>query len=125
MPEEVLESVIDIIPNSIIKDKLILCRHHLNEDTDERTALIEIGSGGYVPETVAAAFYCLVAGNDYKEVITKSIRAGGDTDTTAAIAGAMAGSFYGLDGIPEEYKSGVEDFEMLCVLDEELVKIEL
>lgn len=125
MPKEVLEAVIDIIPNSIVKDKLALCIHHLNKDTDERAALIEIGSGGYVPETVAAAFYCLVAGNDYKEVITKAIRAGGDTDTTAAIAGAMAGSFYGLDGIPEEYKAGVENFEELASLDEQLVSMSI
>jgi ADP-ribosyl-[dinitrogen reductase] hydrolase len=125
MPEEVLESVINVIPDSIVKNKLVLCRLHLKEGTDERAALIEIGSAGYVPETVAAAFYCLIAGNNYKEVVIKAVKAGGDTDTTAAIAGAMAGAFYGLDGIPDEYKDGVENFEELCSLDEQLVNIEI
>jgi ADP-ribosyl-[dinitrogen reductase] hydrolase len=125
MPEEVLDSVINVIPNSVVKEKLLLCQHHINEKTDEKQAIPEIGSGGYVPETVGAAFYCLVVSDNYKEVVTKAVRAGHDTDTTAAIAGSMAGAFYGLDGIPEEYKTGVENFEELCSLDEKLVSIEI
>lgn len=125
MPEEVLDAVIDVLPDSIVKTKLLLAKKHLEDATDERKALLEIGSQGYVPETVAAAYYCLVAGEDFKEVVTKAVRAGGDTDTTAAIAGGMAGTFYGLDGIPDEYKAQVEDFEMLTALDEELTDLEL
>jgi len=49
-----------------------------------------------------------------------AVKAGGDTDTTAAIAGAMAGTLYGLEGIPSEYKENVENFDLLQALTEEL-----
>jgi ADP-ribosylglycohydrolase len=54
-----------------------------------------------------------------------AVQAGGDTDTTAAIAGAMAGTLYGLDGIPAEYKDKVENFELLQSLTDELVNNEI
>lgn len=52
-----------------------------------------------------------------------AVKAGGDTDTTAAIAGALADTLYGLDEIPDEYKDRVENFEMLSSLDKELTNI--
>lgn len=53
-----------------------------------------------------------------------SIKAGGDTDTTAAVAGALAGTWYRLDGIPTEYHS-VENFELLQGLTDELLNVEV
>jgi len=54
-----------------------------------------------------------------------AVRGGGDTDTTAAIAGAMAGTYYGLDAIPSEYKDQVENFDLLQSLTDELVNNEI
>jgi ADP-ribosylglycohydrolase len=53
-----------------------------------------------------------------------AVRAGGDTDTTAAVVGALAGTYYGLDGIPDHFKS-VENFDLLNALNEELINIEV
>ncbi len=50
-----------------------------------------------------------------------AIKAGGDTDTTAAVTGALAGTYYGLNAIPEEYKNQVENFDLLNALDKELM----
>ena len=95
-----------------------------DDNVNPQLALAEIGSSGYVPETVASAFYCLAATDNFKDCVVMAVKAGGDTDTTAAVAGALAGTYYGLEGIPEEYK-GVENFELLQNLTDELINIEI
>ena len=54
-----------------------------------------------------------------------AVRAGGDTDTTAAVVGALAGTYYGLDSIPSEYTEQVENFELLQALTDELTNNEI
>lgn len=123
--KKVIEEVVSIIDESIVKDKLLVVLAHLEMGTEHFEALAEIGVNGYVPETVGAAFYCLGATDNYKDAVVLAIKAGGDTDTTAAIAGAMAGTLYGLDGIPLEYKEKVENFALLQSLTDELVNNEI
>lgn len=69
------------------------------------------GVSGYVYQTVPAV---LLAGlqNDwqFRETITELIAAGGDTDTTAAIAGALCGACHGREGIPQEWLHGVKEW---------------
>lgn len=122
---EVVRTVSDIVSDSLVKEKLLLALKHLENGTDNFEALAEIGVNGYVPETVGAAFYCLGAHDNYRDTVVLAVKAGGDTDTTAAIAGAMAGTLYGLEGIPSEYKDKVENFQLLQSLTDELVNNEI
>ncbi|PGC32663.1 hypothetical protein COM11_05735 [Bacillus pseudomycoides] len=39
----------------------------------------------------------------FKEAVLKAVNLGGDTDTVAAITGTLAGMYYKMDGIPEEW----------------------
>jgi ADP-ribosylglycohydrolase len=119
----VLKSVIAVTGDTIVNKKLSLVLEHLESGTDVDVALADIGSQGYVPETVGAAFYCLLVNDNFRDTVVMAVKAGGDTDTTAAIAGGMAGTLYGLDEIPEEYKEQVENFEMLHSLDLELASL--
>jgi ADP-ribosylglycohydrolase len=119
-PETVLDEVTGVLSDSYVKARLQLAQHHMLEGTDPKIALAEIGTEGYVPATVGAAFYCLARTYDFRGAVEMAVRAGGDTDTTAAIVGALAGTFYGLDAIPEEFKYQVENFELLAALDVEL-----
>jgi ADP-ribosylglycohydrolase len=119
-PSEVLDTVIDIVADSVVKDKMMAAAYHLKSDTHYAEALDIIGTSGYVAETVGAAFYCLGATDNFKDAVIMAVKAGGDTDTTAAIVGAMAGTLYGLDAIPSEYKDQVENFQLLQDLTDEL-----
>lgn len=62
-----------------------------------------IKSDGYVVNSFNASLWCLVNTNSYKECVLKAVNLGDDTDTTAAIAGALAGIIYGYDNIPKEW----------------------
>lgn len=58
---------------------------------------------GFVVDTLFSARYALEAGADFKGVIRRSILLGNDTDTTAAVAGGLAGVACGLEGLPEDW----------------------
>ena len=65
----------------------------------------EIKSSGYVVHSFEAAIWCLANTNNYRDCVLKAVNLGSDTDTVAAIAGALAGIIYGYDGIPDKWKN--------------------
>lgn len=73
----------------------------------------EISSGGYVMETLQAALWCLVKTDNYKACVLKAVNLGRDTDTTAAVAGGLAGILYGYDGIPAEWMEKLQRKDMI------------
>ena len=64
-----------------------------------------IKSDGYVVHSLEAAIWCLLTTNNYKDCVLKAVNLGNDTDTTAAIAGGLAGALYGYNAIPEEWRN--------------------
>ena len=62
-----------------------------------------ISSGGYVVDTLLTSVWCLLNTDSYKDCVLKAVNLGDDTDTTAAVAGGLAGLRYGYDSIPKEW----------------------
>lgn len=97
--------------------------HHFdrifNDDLNEN-----IRSGGYVIDTIESVIYCLKTTDNYKDAVITAVNLGGDTDTTAAICGGLAGIYYGYEEIPidwldeihklDEIHSLCEKFEAFC-----------
>ncbi|WP_075720893.1 ADP-ribosylglycohydrolase family protein [Roseburia sp. 499] len=88
---------------------------HLDElqQTEER----DMRSGGYVIETIEAAVWCLITTDSLKECLLKVVNMGHDTDTVAAVAGGLAGLYYGADAIPKDWLDEItkkEYVEELC-----------
>lgn len=63
----------------------------------------EVYSGGYVVHTLEAALWCVEKNDTYKDTVLAAVNLGGDTDTTAAVAGTIAGLRYKYPAIPEEW----------------------
>ncbi len=72
------------------------------EDFDT-TSIDNISSSGYVVSTLEAAIWCLLNTTNYKDCVLKAVNLGKDTDTVAAIAGGLAGLYYGYEDIPSEW----------------------
>ena len=73
---------------------------------------------GFVVDTLFSARYALETGSDFKDVIRRSILLGNDTDTTAAVAGGLAGVKYGFEGLPEDWLGLLRGKEMVeAILD--------
>ncbi|MBD2342756.1 ADP-ribosylglycohydrolase family protein [Anabaena subtropica] len=63
----------------------------------------EINSGGYVIDTLEASLWCLLNSSSYSEAVLKAVNLGGHTDTTAAVTGGLAGIYYGMEYIPQQW----------------------
>ncbi len=62
-----------------------------------------IHSSGYVLDSLQASFWCFLSSDSYEETVLKAVNLGGDTDTTGAIAGGLAGIYYGIENIPKKW----------------------
>ena len=68
------------------------------------------GVSGFIVDTVPAAVYCAARADDPRRALERAVRLGGDTDTTAAIVGALVGARVGVDGLPRDWLEGVCDW---------------
>jgi ADP-ribosylglycohydrolase len=76
------------------------------ETAESYAASIGCGSGvtGYIYHTVPMAVHIwLRRQSDYRGALIESVRLGGDTDTLAAVVGALVGTRTGKEGIPAEW----------------------
>lgn len=108
MPESKLKNIVYSL-DSLVNSPLI----------QPAQALRVIGTKANVKETVPAALYCFLKFDNYHEAVEAAIRAGGDTDTTAAIVGALFGAKQGFKAIDPSFHT-VEDFDKLMELDNKL-----
>lgn len=92
-----LWEVIDFDVNEIrYFEKIIL--------SDIRTyPIASLRSGVYVIETLEASLWCLLKTDSYKDAVLKSINLGGNTSTTGAITGGLAGLYYGYNTFPDHW----------------------
>ena len=63
----------------------------------------DFAHNGWVVEALQAAWSAVVSGDGLAAVLQRAVRGGRDTDTVAAIAGALAGAGYGASALPEEW----------------------
>ncbi|MBY0468069.1 MAG: ADP-ribosylglycohydrolase family protein [Burkholderiaceae bacterium] len=63
----------------------------------------QISGSGYVVESLEAALWCFARHNNFRSTVLEAANLGDDADTTAAIAGQLAGAYYGVDGIPVDW----------------------
>lgn len=66
-----------------------------------------INSSGYVVDSIESSIWCLLNSKSYSESVLKSVNLGGDTDTTAAINGGLAGLYYKWENIPQKWIDGI------------------
>lgn len=79
------------------------------------------GNGPYVLESLPFALYCFLRSpDDFGQVLHTAVNYGGDTDTVASMACAIAGAYLGREAIPEKLLQGLEYKEVLIDLADKL-----
>jgi len=68
----------------------------------------EIRGSGYVVHTLEAALWAFLRNNDYEMAVKEVVFLGEDADTTGTVVGGLAGTYYGLEIIPEEWLEKIE-----------------
>lgn len=77
---------------------------------------------GYVVDTLWTARAAVEASATYEEAVRRAIAFGNDTDTTAAVAGGIAGIRYGLFGIPLAWRERLRGQDLLEGLQSSLLQ---
>ncbi|MDR2364751.1 MAG: ADP-ribosyl-[dinitrogen reductase] hydrolase [Zoogloeaceae bacterium] len=62
----------------------------------------------YVAHTLAAVFQAFFSTDGFESCLIDVVNRGGDADTTGAIAGALAGAWYGENQIPPRWKNALD-----------------
>ena len=63
---------------------------------------------GYVVDTMQTVFHHFFTARSFEECLVGTVNQGGDADTTGAIAGMLAGAYYGMEGIPTRWLKRME-----------------
>lgn len=79
-----------------------------------------VNVSGFSTDTLCAALYCFFNTGSFKECVLTAVNLGGDTDSVGAVAGQIAGAFYGLSGIPKEYIDGLQNSDRFLTLAKQL-----
>lgn len=70
-------------------------------------ALPDCPPSGFVVHTFRWVLHILLHTSNFEGVVQKAANLGGDSDTIGAIAGGLAGIYYGYEGIPVQYKNAI------------------
>jgi len=69
----------------------------------------EVLSSGYTVHTLEAAAWSFLTTESFEEAVVRAANLGDDADTVGAVCGAVAGAYYGYQGIPERWIAKLKD----------------
>jgi len=99
------------VENEVYKKKLKIIEDLIISKPSKYRVVKELGNGVEAFNSVPTAIYCFIRSKSFQEAVLYAISLGGDTDTIAAMTGAISGAFYGVESIPDEWKNKLEDKE--------------
>ncbi|WP_395739629.1 ADP-ribosylglycohydrolase family protein [Prosthecobacter sp.] len=110
--QDVLPILENLIFSAEMKTRFAVLKTALVADKSVPDYAAEIGCdhgvSGFAPSTVAVSLYAwLRHRGDFSSAVRSVILCGGDTDTVAAITGAVCGAETGEAGIPREWINGI------------------
>lgn len=65
----------------------------------------QMNPSAYIVQTMRSVFQAFDQTDSFEDCLINVVNRGGDADTTGAIAGMIAGCYYGIDAIPEHWLS--------------------
>jgi len=95
--------------------------HQLIKEVMGELSYDEVGSVGYCVDSLDFALYCFASTRSFKDCVMMAANGGGDADTNAAIAGQIAGAYYGLSNIPTEWVNKLAKKDLLMQVGQELI----
>jgi ADP-ribosyl-[dinitrogen reductase] hydrolase len=128
-PELIADEVASFIDEDAVAKRLRLAgslSRGSDDDHEHVQRLERVGTSGYVAESVAAAVYCFMAHpDDYRRAVTLAVNAGGDTDTIAAMTGALSGVHLGASALPLELVEGLASRAYILMASPSLYEVAL
>jgi ADP-ribosylglycohydrolase len=98
------------------EDKFAQLESHIRPHDDHK-----ISGSGYVVDALFSAKWACEK-DSFEEVVKAAVKLGNDTDTTACIAGGIAGLKYGINSIPLKWREGLRGKSLYEPLLDKLIK---
>jgi protein-tyrosine phosphatase len=118
-------------PTAALADATATLRriHAAGNESGPWAAALEVIEGwkgrsgrGYVVDAFWSAWEAFAGASSYRETIERAIGYGNDTDTTAGIAGGLAGIHWGIDRIPAPWLAGMRGRTIVVRLVDGLIE---
>jgi poly(ADP-ribose) glycohydrolase ARH3 len=123
--DEFLRRLKSFIEHEVYQQKLGRIERLIGEG-DKAKVVLELGNGIEAFNSVPTAIYSfLTHPQSFEEAIIYAISLGGDTDTIAAMTGAISGAYLGIEAIPEGWKQRLENREYIEELAQKLWLIKM
>jgi poly(ADP-ribose) glycohydrolase ARH3 len=104
-----LNALRECVSEEVYHLKLRAVGHLLRRQVPMDEAVAELGNTIEAFNSVPIAIYAFLRSDSFEEAIDNALAAGGDRDTIGAMAGAIAGAYYGVEPIPEAWKRELEN----------------
>ena len=117
--DEVLHRIGDRAPR-VLRDAI----HRVPREVESDLPINRSGEAGYVVHCIEIAFWFAMHDRSLEESLVTLAGAGGDTDTNAAVAGALLGARYGEVALPPRWVDQLIGAEGIAKLAENLVRSE-
>jgi len=93
----------------------------LESPNDRETVVDQLGHGIEAFNSVPTAIFAFLAhAQDFASTVIYAVSLGGDTDTIASMAGAISGAYLGIDALPSEWQSQLENRDYISSLADKL-----
>ncbi len=105
-----LEKLHHAVESKIYRGKLKRMEKMLDAKVDKSMVLTELGNSIEAFNSVPTAIFSFLShGDSFEEAIIFAIQLGGDTDTIAAMTGAISGAYHGIETIPAKWRERLEN----------------
>ncbi len=85
--------------SELVRERLIAARSNPPQDFQHQM--------GWVLTAFQNAFFWLLRGTDFADAVIETVGKGGDTDTNAAVCGALVGAAQGRDAVPLHWRNAI------------------
>jgi ADP-ribosylglycohydrolase len=82
-----------------------------------------LGGGWVAEEAVSIALYSVLSTRSFQDAVLRAVNHSGDSDSTGAIAGNIAGLIYGADAIPSRWLKCLELREEITAVADDLLAL--
>ena len=114
--DEVLHRIGDRAPRTL-RDAI----HRVPRESESDLPIAIAGEAGYVVHCIEIAFWFVTHDRTLEDALLSLVQAGGDTDTNAAVAGALLGARYGESALPPRWMNQITGAEGIAQLAHRLV----
>jgi len=108
----IVRSAKEVIDHPHLRDAIDRALALAEAQASTENASRELGNSGFIVHTIAITAFCFVRfGAEPGPARAEVIRAGGDTDSNAAIVGAWVGALHGAAGLPLSLTNTLHDHD--------------